>query len=887
MSSSITPGTRLGPYEIVDRLGAGGMGEVWRAKDSRLGRDVAIKVLPPLVAADAERLQRFHREAQVLASLNHPNVGAIYGVEEIGGSPALVLELIEGPTLADRISKGPLLLDEAVAIARQIADALEYAHDRGVVHRDLKPANVKLDAEGRAKVLDFGLAKAVAGDPSGRSDPALSMSPTITSLGTMAGALLGTAAYMSPEQARGASVDRRADIWAFGALFWEMLTGKRLFEGETVSDTLAAVLRAPVEYDSIPPSVPPSLRRLIARCLDRDPKKRLRDIGEARILLENVGKEPESEPPAASFAPAPRPRWFALLPWTVAAASVAALVGVKLLSRPAESPQLSTRFEMTRPAKLQGMSWPMLAPDGRTIAFQGFGADGTGGMIWIRPLDAFEAYPLSGTEGAGRPFWSPDSRHLAFFASGQLRKIPVAGGPTQMICECTGADGSWGIDGTILFDGSATDGIRSVPASGGVPTQVVPAGGEGQLRLAAWPRLLPDGRHFLFLGRERDDVSAENMILVGTLGETEHRALVPTKSRVDFANGRLVYILQDTLVSQRLDMDRLEVRGDPVPIVSGIMASGGRANFSLSARGDLVYMAAAEQGRAELVWVDRSGKEIGKVGPPDRYLELALSPDGTRVAYGLSDDKGEPDVWVRDLRRNAVARITNQSGTDNWPVWSADGTQVYFASNRSGAKYLVYRRSATGTGPEDVIFEPERGGAGPADVSTDGRHLTLVRSNTGAQFDIVTIPADGKGAPVSVAADKANEGAAQFSPDGRFIAYSSDESGRTEIYVQTFPPSGQKWTVSNSGGFQPRWRADGRELFYLGADAEMTSVPLMLGSSFEAGLPETLFGTRVRTGGTLTGLYDVTADGQRFLLNTPTGETAPTPFSVVLNAVQP
>jgi dipeptidyl aminopeptidase/acylaminoacyl peptidase len=455
-----------------------------------------------------------------------------------------------------------------------------------------------------------------------------------------------------------------------------------------------------------------------------------------------------------------------------------------------------------------------------------------------------------------------------------------------MICECTGADGSWGADGTILFDGSATDGIRSVPASGGVPTQVVPAGGDGQLRLAAWPRLLPDGRHFLFLGRRSDDVSAESMILVGTLGEKEHRTLVPSKSRMDFANGRLVYILQDTLVSQGLDMDRLEVRGDPVPIVSGINAAGGRANFSLSTRGDLVYMAAAEQGRAGLLWVDRNGKEVGEVGPPDRYLELALSPDGTRVAYGLSDDKGEPDVWVRDLRRNAVARITNQSGTDNWPVWSADGTHVYFASNRSGAKYLVYRRSATGTGPEDVVFEPQRGGAGPSDVSADGRNLALVRSDTGAQFDVVAIPADGKGAPVLVAADKANESAARFSPDGRFIAYSSDESGRAEIYVQTFPPSGQKWTVSNSGGFQPRWRADGKEIFYLGPDGEMMAVPVTLGPSFEAGLPGKLFGTRVRTGGTITGLHDVAADGQRFLLNTPTGEAAPTPFSVVLNAVR-
>lgn len=377
------------------------------------------------------------------------------------------------------------------------------------------------------------------------------------------------------------------------------------------------------------------------------------------------------------------------------------------------------------------------------------------------------------------------------------------------------------------------------------------------------------------------------MILVGALGEKDHRTLVPSKSRMDFANGRLVYILQDTLVSQRFDLDRLEVQGDPVPIVSGINAAGARANFSLSARGDLVYMAAAEQGRAELVWVDRNGKELGKVGPPDRYLELALSPDGTRVAYGLSDDKGEPDLWVRDLRRNAVTRITNQAGVDSWPAWSTDGTQLFFASNRSGSKYLVYRRSATGTGPEEVLFEPERGGAGPADVSADGRHLAIVRSDSGSQFDVLAIPADGKGAPVAVAADKANEGSAQFSPDGRFIAYSSNESGRSEIYVQTFPPSGQKWTVSNSGGFQPRWRADGKELFYLGPDGEMMAVPVTVGSSFEAGLPEKLFATRVRTAGTITGLYDVSADGQRFLLNVPTVDVAAKPFSVVLNAVQP
>jgi len=719
---SIASGSRFGGYEVLSPLGAGAMGEVWRARDTRLSREVALKVLPESLSNDHDRLQRFEREAQVLASLNHPNIAAIYGVEEATGATALVLELVEGPTLDERIKQGRLPADEAVAIARQIAEALEFAHERGIVHRDLKPANVKLSPDGRVKVLDFGLAKAMAVDAAGRSDSAIS--PTVTSLGTIAGVVLGTAAYMAPEQARGASVDRRADIWSFGAVLWEMLTGKRAFEGDTVSDTLASVLRAPIEWKELPRSTPRGVVRLLERCLERDSKKRLRDIGEARIALETLGAEPEAAPPQSP--PVAARSAVKTIAWALAAAVIAisatAIVG--FLRQPAMS-QPVTRFQIPADSRLVSMSWPRVSPDGRTVAF--LGRD-TGGKqsIWVRPLDALVPFQLQDTEGASRFFWSPDSRYVAYFIGrSQLKKSPVAGGPAQLIGEADGgADGSWGSGGEILFDGRATDPIRRVSASGGSATQAThPDEAKGEAG-HAWPFFLPDGRHYLFLAMTKR-AGDKATIHVGSLDKPGSTVVTPSDSRAEYANGYLLYVLQGTLVARRFDLDTFVVSGEPIPLVEHIAVDvNNTASFSASENGELTFVQGDTTVASELVWLDRSGRELGKIGNPGPYTDVELSPDGTRLAYGFSDKTGSQDIWVRDLKRDVASRLTFDPRNDMWPVWSPDGRRIVFSSDRGGHFGLIVR-DANGAGTEQPVYNADDAEVGVVDWSRDGGRLSL------------------------------------------------------------------------------------------------------------------------------------------------------------------
>jgi Tol biopolymer transport system component len=854
------------------------MGEVYRARDTRLGRDVALKVLPPLVASDRERLARFEREAQVLASLNHPAVASIYGVEDAGGTPALVLELVEGPTLSDRISRGAMPLDEAIPIARQIAEALEYAHERGVVHRDLKPANVKLDAEGRAKVLDFGLAKAMAGDP-GRSQSDPSFSPTITSLGTLAGAVLGTAAYMSPEQARGTSVDRRADIWAFGALLWEMLAGKRAFEGDTVSDTLASVLRAPLEWDALPERTPPKIKRLLERCLERDPKQRLRDIGEARIALEAPLDEPVETAEGVPEASARARRGFVpWIPWAVVAVVVAAWAMNAAWNRREDGPAPVTRFEIAPPEGFETMWWPRISPDGRTVAF--LGRDGSGKTsIWIRPMDSFAPYPLAGTEDSGRPFWSPDGRYLAFFRDSQLLKVPVSGGPAQLICEApSGADGTWGAAGVILFDGGSNDPIRRCPASGGVVAEQSRANASENESQHAWPMFLPDGKHYLFLVYE---MGGDRRIHVASLDEEGSKPLVRTDSRVEYGSGYMLYILQDTLVAHRFDETRLEALGDPLPLASGV-SSEPRGDFSVTEGGALVFKSAGESGASRLVWVDRDGKELESVGEPAEYRDLALSPDGARLAYGLYDGKQE-DIWVRDLRRGVSMRLTADGSNEVWPLWSPDGTRIAFSSDAKGS-YALMSKSSSGTGNAETILAVEGTNLGGTDWSRDGRWLAFASIVPGARPDLKVVPMLEEGEPLDFVADEAVvEFDARFSPDGKWIAYQSDESERFEIYIQPFPPTGAKWTVSSGGGTNPSWRYDGKELFFRDLDDTIHAVSVTGSDGLDVGKPAPLFAHALQRGGIFRNRHVVSADGQRFLLNLATERQATAPFSVVLN----
>jgi Tol biopolymer transport system component len=856
------------------------MGEVWRARDTRLSREVALKVLPASFSSDRDRLSRFEREAQVLASLNHPNIAAIYGVEEVAGATALVLELVEGPTLDERIARGRLPADEAVAIARQIAEALEYAHERGVVHRDLKPANVKLSPDGRVKVLDFGLAKAMAADAAVRSDSAIS--PTVTSLGTIAGVVLGTAAYMAPEQARGANVDRRADIWSFGAVLWEMLTGKRAFDGDTVSDTLASVLRAPIEWSEIPPATPRGVVRLLQRCLERDAKKRLRDIGEARIALDTLGAEPET---AASAAPPVPPRSrFNTIVWAAAAVAIAlaAVAMAGFLRRPAPDRRV-TRFQIPTVAKLVGMTWPRISPDGRTLAFIGRDQNGKS-SIWIRPLDAFAPYQLQDTEGAGRLFWSPDSRFVAYFIGrSQLKKSPAAGGPPQLICEANGgADGSWGSRGEILFDGRATDAIRRVTASGGEATQAThPDASKGEAG-HAWPFFLPDGRHYVFLAMTRR-VGEKASIRAGSLDAADSTVITPSDSRAEYANGYLVYVLQGTLVARRFDPDKLLASGEPIPLVEHVSVDvNNTASFSVSDNGVMAFIQGETAAVSELVWLDRSGHEISKIGSPGPYGDVELSPDGSRLAYGFADTSGTSDIWVRDLKRDVASRLTFDPRNDIFPVWSPDGRRIMFSSDRGG-HFAVFARDANGAGTEQPVFSAEDAEVGVTDWSRDGRRLSLDLLPASRRWDIKLLPLEGTKQVIDYIVTDASEHGGRFSPDGRYVAYVSNESGTSEVYVQTFPAGGGKWQISNGGGAQPQWRADGKELFYVAPGDTLEAVPVSTGATFEPGVPKALFRQAMERAPILRNGWSPSADGQRFVVNASRDAGQSAPFSVVLN----
>jgi Tol biopolymer transport system component len=876
---SIAPGSRLGVYEVISPLGAGAMGEVWRARDTRLSREVALKVLPESLSRDHERLQRFEREAQVLASLNHPSIAAIYGVEEATGATALVLELVEGPTLDQRIAQGRLPAEEAVAIARQIAEALEFAHERGVVHRDLKPANIKLAPDGRVKVLDFGLAKAMAADNSGRSDSAIS--PTITSLGTVVGVVLGTAAYMAPEQARGSSVDRRADIWSFGAVLWEMLTGKRAFEGDTVSDTLASVLRAPIEWKDLPPATPRGVVRLLERCLERDPKKRLRDIGEARIALDTLGAEPEV---GAAPVVAQRRSLLGTIAWAAAAIVIAiSAVAIVGFTRQPPPEQPVTRFQFAADAKLASMSWPRISPDGRMVAFLGRDTAGKT-SIWVRALDAFNPYQLQDTEGAGRLFWSPDSRFVAYFVGrSQLKKAPAAGGPPQLICEADGgADGTWGSTGEILFDGRAVDPIRRVAASGGAATQAThPDGAKGEAG-HAWPFFLPDGRHFLFLAMSKR-AGDKATIHVGSLDAPGSTVITPSDSRAEYANGYLLYVLQGTLVARRFDLDKLVASGEPIPLVEHLAVDvNDTAAFSASSNGVMTFAQGEAASMSELVWLDRTGRELGKIGAAGPYFDFALSPDGTRLAYGFGDKSGSQDIWVRDLKRDVASRLTFNPRNDIWPVWSPDGRRIAFSTDREG-HFSVMVRDASGTGNEAPIYADPDSEVGISDWSYDGRRLLVGILPASRRWDIKSIAMDGTATPVDYIVTDASEHSARFSPDGRFVVYVSGESGANEVYVQTFPASGGKWQISNGGGTQPDWRGDGKELFFVGPDDTLYAVPVSIGATFEPGIPKALFKRTFERSGILRNRWSASADGQRFVVNAARETSHAAPFSVVMN----
>jgi eukaryotic-like serine/threonine-protein kinase len=864
---ALTPGNRLGPYEILAAIGAGGMGEVYRARDPKLGRDVAIKVLPEAFARDADRMARFQREAKVLASLDHPNIASIYGLEDSSGTRALVMQLVEGPTLADRIKAGPIPADEAVRIARQIADALEYAHERGIIHRDLKPSNIKLTADDTVKILDFGLAKALEGDASSID---IATSPTISRMATQTGVLLGTAAYMSPEQAKAKPVDRRADIWAFGCVLYEMLTGQMAFRGESVTDTLASVIKEELDWNPLPAATPVRVRVLLQRCLQKDPKQRLRDIGDARISLDEA------------LAGAPDP--------------------LSVVREKPAAPAEQMRFTILLPEKATlGVSGVFaLSPDGRQLAFAASGPDGVP-RLWIRSLDLLEARPLRGSESQAFPpfFWSPDSRYIVFDAGGKLKKIDISGGPAQTLCDIAGlaVGGSWDRDGVIIF-GTSNGGLMRVPANGGSASPLTTLDPSGDEIRHVVPSFLPDGRHYIYLRQSANpgnsgayigslDARPEQQDSKQLLATAYGPAYVPSS---DAGSGRLLFRSDGTLMAQPFDAGRLELSGEPAAVAEHLGSFLDFGFFSASTNGVLVYRT-GQGGHSQLTWFDQRGKSLGTVGEPSAYITLSLSPDGTRAAVTRVDPM--PSLWLVDFSRGTSTRFTFGPSGAGFGTWSPDGSRIIFSGNLTAGLTTVtdlYQKLASGVKGEELLLKSSESKY-PTSWSRDGRFLLYGTPDPKTKKrELWVLPVEGDKKPFPFLQTEFNNDQGQFSPDGRWVAYTSDESGRSEIYVRTFSPdstaaaseTGGKWLISTGGGVEPRWRGDGKALYYLAPDRNVMAIEIATDPVFLAGAPKALFQSPPSTVSTRLRSWELAPDGKRFLFAVPT-EQGQTPFTVALN----
>jgi serine/threonine protein kinase len=855
------------------------MGEVYRARDTKLNRDVAIKVLLPAVATDPERMARFSREAQLLASLNHSNIGSIYGLEGARGDQALVMELVEGPTLADRIAKGPLAVREALAVATQIADGLEVAHERGIIHRDLKPANIKIRPDGTVKVLDFGLAKALTPEGPSNDDPM--NSPTLSDHATEAGLILGTAAYMAPEQARGMEADRRADIWAFGCVLFEMLTGRRAFGGQTSSDSLAAVLEREPDWRSLPAATPVAVRRLLRRCLEKDAKRRLRDISDARIELTDAAEhraldEPETKRAPRSFV-RERLLWFAALVVTVL---IAAWFGASAFRPRAPLPEL--RVDIATPPTTDRMS-VAISPDGRKIVFVA-SADGRP-QLWIRRLDTATAEPLPGTNSASWPFWSADSRSIGFFADGTLKRLDVDGGAvTELASAPNGQGGAWNASGVILFAPVPASPLLAVSASGGKPAAATTVAGPKQVG-HEFPHFLPDGRHFIFHVQGAPDAAG---VYVAQLGSAETKRLVEAASAAVYTSGHLLFVRNEKLLAQDFDTQTLSMSGDPFEIASGVAVRQVSAGLSASVSGAIVYRRGASGQRLE--WFDGSGKELGPVGNGDidALTGPALSRDGRRFAVFLRE-RGNTDIWLLDADRGGLTRFTDDTADDIFPVWSPDGSRIVFSSTR-GKKLDLYLKAVGGTAAEQLLFEsPEIKAA--SDWSPDGRFVLYSASAATGDFDIWAIPVHGDRRPFPVVQAKSNDRLGQFSKDGKWIAFESNESGRYEVYVQPFPAdgrSGSKVPVTTKGGAQARWKQDGKALYYIALDGQLMEVPIRFaadGRSVEPGVPVPRFMSKTPGGAVQPfprNQYTPYPDG-RFAMVVEARDLVTAPLTLLLN----
>jgi eukaryotic-like serine/threonine-protein kinase len=876
---ALTSGAKLGPYEIESAIGAGGMGDVYRARDTRLDRTVAIKVLSSQLTANADLKARFEREARAISALNHPHVCTLYDVGHQDGVDFLVMEYLEGESLADRLARGALPLEQLLKIAIEIADALEKAHRMGIIHRDLKPGNIML-TKGGAKLLDFGLAKPLGLGGTAASGPASVFTSAITRSSpasplSSAGSIMGTVQYMAPEQIEGKEADARSDIFGFGLVLYEMATGKRAFEGKTQASVVASILALdPPPIESLQPMTPPALSRLVRSCLAKDPEDRYQTIHDVKLRLLEIAEGGSALPATAASASGLTARsriaWAATLAALIIAIAAAAYFGY-VQSRP----RPVTRSYVLPPEKatfaISGLptSPPVISPDGTRLAFVARANGRT--MLYVRPVNSLTAQPLAGAEGGLFPFWSPDSRYLGFFADNKLKRIDANGGPPQTLANAAFArGGAWGKQDVIVFSGVGAEYLMKVPAAGGTPepaTRLDAASSENSHR---WPFFLPDGKHFLFWvraanGRNRDG------IYVGSLDSLDHKLVLRNSTAgIYVLSGHVLFTRDQDLMAQPFSTRTLATTGDAVPIAEHLMVSPffALAMFSASDNGELVYQIGEGGNSGALAWFDRTGKQLGTVGEPGRFGWPALSPDGTHLAVQIAGPTGNYDIWVFDLRRGTKTKLTFDPGDEITPVWTPDGKKIIFSSDRKGVSH-IYAKPADGSGSEETVLETNGLIEAAYSISPDGRYLVYHRTDPSAKtgVDIWVLPLVGAHKPFPIAATEFIEVDPGVSPDGKWLAYLTNETGRVEVYVTPFPGGGPKWQVSTSGGASPRWRRDGKELFFLGLDNLLMGVDVRpVGASMERGVPHALFPTTAAIGP--QGPYTVGLDGKHFLINT-------------------
>ena len=888
---ALSAGTRLGPYEIVAPLGAGGMGEVYRAKDTRLDREVAVKILPAGFAANPEFKARFEREAKTISQLSHPNVCSLFDVGNHEGMEYLVMELIEGESLGDRLQKGPLPIALVLKHGIEIASALDAAHRQGIVHRDLKPGNVMLTKAG-AKLLDFGLAKSGPLITSTSSVSQMAESPTQHQPLTEQGTILGTFQYMAPEQLEGLEADARTDLFAFGALLYQMATGQPAFQGKTRTSLIAAIVSGnPTPLSQLVPLTPPALDHVIKKCLEKDPDDRwqsARDLADQmRFIVDAGSRAGEAAPVLAKRKTRTKVAW-ALNAATAVVAVLATVAAVKLTTAPPHVvrssllPPEHTQYQPTSGAMV-------LSPDGLRIAFVARGDDGKQ-MLWVRALDALTAQPLAGTEDANHPFWSPDSRFLGFFSTGKLRKIDANGGPPQALCDATGGrGGAWSINGTIVFTPSPTDVIYKVPAAGGAPAAVTEFDTKTSESSHRFPIFLPDGKHFLFLAEGRPDTEGSQegyTLYAGSFDSKDRKRVVATNAGARFAkSGFLLFLRDRTLLAQRFDAGKLELTGDAVPVADNLTRTGRyESMFSVSDNDLLAVQANGASELSHLVWMDRDGHDLDTVGKPADYRSIALSHDGKRVVASIQDPKNQKtDIWALDLERGTSTRLTFDPADDYSPLWSPDDRTIYFTSHRQG-RGDIYRKSSSGTGTDEPVFgDPDQNILWS--LSGDGRTGAIMTNNTtkktGWDISIFSF-ADAKNRVFLET--PFNEVAPAISSDGKWLAYNSNESGQGEVYVQSLGNDGGKWQISTEGGKLPQWTQDNGELVFQSPDDKLMVVTVKFMPAFTASVPRKLVDPKIRQ---MIGLqYALSPDGKRILINRSVEQAVSTPVTLVQNWTQ-